>query len=111
MHATVKSRLPEFTGELLHRVDVALEHAAHMIEHAAKDRVPVNTGDLRDSIHVDKTGPAEYAVIAGNNKTFYGHMVEHGTSHTGPRPFLIPAMEASRETTIRAVSLAMRTLE
>lgn len=37
------------------------------------------------------------AVVAGDSEHFYGHFLENGTSRTPPRPFLIPAYEAERD--------------
>lgn len=110
MAATVKSRLPAVANALKPRVDHAVKATAERVAADAKDRAPVNTGALRDAIHVQRTGDSEYAVIAGDNDVFYGHMVEHGTSHTAPRPFLIPALEAARSEIVQAARAAVRSL-
>jgi hypothetical protein len=40
-------------------------------------------------------------VLAGDPKdpsfAFYGHMIEFGTSHSPPYPFLVPALEDEHE--------------
>jgi len=78
-------------------MDIATKLGAETIERAAKERVPVASGTLRDAIHTDRKKVAEYEVRAGNTEAFYGHMVEHGTSHSPPHPFLVPALEEERE--------------
>lgn len=90
-----KSRLPEIAAELLPRLEAAAAEAAGIIEQAAKARVPVDTGRLRNAIHVEHDDGG-FAVIAGDTETFYGHIVEHGGNNTAARPFMIPALEESR---------------
>lgn len=93
----LKSRLPQIAARLDNVIDRGLKDVADDIVADAKDRVPVDSGDLRDSIHAE---PAEggdgYTVLAGDADVFYGHLVEFGTTHTGARPFLVPAGEAQR---------------
>jgi hypothetical protein len=36
-------------------------------------------------------------VVAGDDDVFYGHMVEHGTTHSAPHPFRVPAAEEARD--------------
>ena len=69
---------------------------AEVVEKGAKSRVPIDSGDLRDAIHVE---PVEdgYAVVAGDSDVFYGHIVENGSVNVPPRPFLVPALEAERD--------------
>lgn len=103
----LKSRLPAIAAELHGLVEAALQPGAHLVEAAAKERVPVESGELRDAIHVD-TQPEGVYVIAGDNKTFYGHLVEHGTSHSPPEPFLVPALEANRAAVVELAKHALK---
>lgn len=73
-----------------------MRKAAERIVAEAKARVPRDSGDLMESIHVEKLEEAVYRVIAGDSDAFYGHMVEFGTVNTSSRPFLMPAYEAIR---------------
>lgn len=93
----LRSRLDTIAASLDEEIDLAMRLAAEAIEAGAKSRVPVDSGDLRDSIHVVKQDEGSYSVIAGDSKVFYGHLVESGTTKTPPRPFLIPAAEAERD--------------
>jgi HK97 gp10 family phage protein len=63
----------------------------------AKQRAPVDSGALRDSIKGDvEMGPQGYEakVSAGDRKAFYWGMVEFGTSKKGARPYLRPGVQA-----------------
>lgn len=91
-----KSRLPHIAAELAAKLDGAVAAVAEEIARGAKDRVPVHTGTLRDAIHVERRGIGEHEVIAGDNRAFYGNIVEHGGAYTPARPFLNPAVEQVR---------------
>ncbi len=112
MAVTFKSRLPAIALELEGRVDVAVKLAAEGIALGAKARAPVGAPDvhLRDAIHVERQGLGEYAVIAGDDEVFYGHMVEFGTRHSAPHPFLVPAFEDGKREATAAVRAALRHL-
>ena len=106
MAASLKSRLPEIAASLRPRVGAGVKAGAELIagRAAAKapDRTPFGAG-LVASIHTERKGAAEYAVIAGDEDVFYGHFVEFGTEAgkrgypTPAQPFLIPAAEESVE--------------
>jgi HK97 gp10 family phage protein len=94
----LKSRLPSIGPEIQARLEAECAKTAEHVAEAARERVPVDTGALRDAIHVE---PAEHGigefVVAGNTEAWYGHLVEYGTVNTDPRPFLLPAAEANRK--------------
>ncbi len=91
----LKSRIPQIILQLPESMDDATEEIANAIADAAKERVPVDTGALRDAIHVEGVEHG-HAVVAGDNKAFYGHIVERGSVHAPPHPFLVPAAEAEK---------------
>lgn len=97
IRTTYKSRIPQIAAELDDRLDEVARHTAEAIAAQAKARVPVHSGDLKRSIHVDRKGEAEYAVIAGDSTAWYGHLVEYGSRRTPAHPFLIPAGESQRD--------------
>jgi HK97 gp10 family phage protein len=109
MSVTVQSRLDAIARSFDNRVEAAIHVGAGRIKQRAQERVPVDEGRLRDAIHVEATPLGAY-VIAGDNKAFYGHMIEHGTTHTPPRPFLIPALEESRDDLMLSIAAALRDL-
>lgn len=112
MAASLKSRFPEIIAELRPRVGAAVKATAEHIEKGAKDRVPIGPPDvhLYDDIRVERRGPAEYAVAAGRENTFYASWVEFGTSHSSPQPFLIPAAEEGVPVAEALVTAALRGL-
>lgn len=102
------SRIPEIIAALPEDIGPALEEGANAIAADAQQRVPVDTGRLRDAIHVEKgEGDLTYAVVAGDDAVFYGHIVEHGGVNTPARPFLVPAAEARKADIEAAVIDAM----
>lgn len=92
----LKSRIPAIIADLDPKMREGVEALAERIVEGAQERVPVDTGTLRDAIHVE-TDDATIRVVAGNDDAFYGHIVEHGGVRTPARPFLIPAYEAERQ--------------
>src|SRR5512144_402991 len=109
MPATLKSRLPEIAVSLTPRVKAAMRVGAESVSQEAKARVPVDTGTLRNAIHVESEGEG-WSVIAGDQKAFYGHIVENGPIYTPPHPFLVPALESNVDTVLEAVNAALRRL-
>jgi HK97 gp10 family phage protein len=105
--ATSYNRLPEIIARLQPEVDRAVQEAAKSVVDSAKARVPVNTGRLRDAIHVQVELEGVY-VVAGNREAWYGHIVEHGSVKQPPHPFLLPALEENRAEIVAAVELAVR---
>lgn len=105
----LKSRLPRIAAEMEGRVTGALRAGAELVEAEAKSRVPVDSGDLRDRIHIEQDGD-DVLVVAGDKQVFYGHLVEFGTSHTPARPFLIPALEAKSGEIVEFASRALKGL-
>lgn len=100
-----RSRLPKIAAEIAPALDVIARAGAELVEAHAEERVPVETGRLRDAIHVEQERPGAYFVVAGDNEAFYGHIVEHGGVNTPPHPFLIPAGQQARKE-IRAAARA-----
>lgn len=113
MGATLKSRLPQIAAELRPRVSAAVKAGAELVAADASDRAPdappYGQG-LVQAIHAERAGPAEYAVVAGDDDVFYGHLVEFGTVHSAAQPFLIPAMEAREDEAVDLVRAALRSL-
>lgn len=107
MPSQYQSRLPEIIERLPGAVRAALTAGAQEVAQSAKDRVPVDTGRLQRAIHTEPTDEG-VSVIAGDHDVFYGHMVEHGTTHSPPHPFLVPALEEHREDILATVIAAVR---
>ena len=107
----LRSRFPRIQVELEAVVEAAVKRGAEHVAARARDRAPVGepTVHLRDAIHVERDA-AGYSVVAGDTEVFYGHMVEHGTSHSAPRPFLVPALMESEGEILALLKLALRDL-
>ena len=97
----------------------ALLQSAKLIQEAAKNRVPVNTGSLRDSIHVvalpGSPTRAEVSIIAGElsasqqaalgqKSAFYALFIERGTIHMPAHPFMRPALDASTQAVLTTIA-------
>lgn len=93
MAVTLKSRIPLIMENLDDTLLETVTELAERIADGARERVPVDTGALRDAIHVraDEEG---VAVVAGDNVAYYGHIIENGSVKAPAHPFLIPAYEA-----------------
>lgn len=107
---SLTSRLPEIAAALPVRVDAVIGAGAERVSQGGKERVHVDSGDLQAAIHVEREGPAEYAVVAGNDDVFYGHLEEHGTSHSAPHPFLVPSLEAEQKSIVADVAAVIGSL-
>lgn len=93
MSVRLWSKLPQIERQVPARAAAIIHGVAQDIEGEAKQNAPVDTGDMRDSIAAEQTGPAEAKVEVGE---FYGHFVELGTRKMAARPFLVPAAEKAR---------------
>jgi HK97 gp10 family phage protein len=107
---TLHSRFNVIAAHLDEAVDLAMRQLAEEVVTGAKSRVPVDTGKLRDAIHIDHRDDGEYAIVAGDTDAWYGHIVEHGGTKTPPHPFLIPAAEAARQHIDDRVRYALRNI-
>ncbi len=85
----------------------AEEAAAEVLAAEVRARVPVNTGRLRDSYHVDRDVKGR-VVVTNRKDTFYGQFVEFGTTRAPAEPHVRPAMEGSRLKVAAAVRVHMQ---
>lgn len=88
----VFNRLPQIAGSLATDGAALVQQTADNIATGAQDRAPVDTGELRDSIHVEGSGQKAAVVVDAD----HGVYVEYGTSRMGAQPFLWPSLEAER---------------
>jgi HK97 gp10 family phage protein len=133
----LQKRLAAIPAEVRLAVQPALIAAANQIAADAKRMVPVEHGDLQDSIEVTPGGSSTpshsqpggvtnvpenaVAVTAGNSKVRYGHLVEWGTAPhvnggefagtqnpgTPARPFFFPAYRLNRKRAVARVRRAI----
>lgn len=115
MSATLKSRLNGIAASLQPRVSAAVKAGAGIVAEGAQINLVagghIRNDELGPAIHVERTGPAEYSVVAGNDEdVFYGHMVENGTSQSPPYPFLVPSLEEHEDEVLFLVQGALEGL-
>lgn len=100
----------------------ALVKGAHDVAAVQRQLVPVDEGDLRDSVTVTLPGQTtpphsqpggsrtagenEVLVTAGNSDVRYPHHVEHGTVKMEARPFFFPAYRLLRDKVRRSAASA-----
>lgn len=102
-------------------LDRVLKESADVVRDEAKERAPVRTGKLRDSIISRLERASDFFTNARRSALVvvqapHGHLVEFGTAphkidhftHPGARenPFLFPAFEAKREEIIQSIMAA-----
>jgi HK97 gp10 family phage protein len=115
------NHFPEYESRLQQAADKMVRKAALDIERLAKQKAPVDTGALRNSIYtvtstdsdytaasssagkrnqdaeqfppVEQQPPGQAIVAVGMS---YGAYVEYGTRHMAARPYLTPAAETVR---------------
>lgn len=86
-------------------MDKALMEGARIVQEAAKRRVPVRTGKLRDNIKIGdirENAKGLKSIVVGPGKgdistAFYGKFIEYGTLKKPAKPFLRPAFDESRD--------------
>ncbi len=103
-------------------VHAAMERSANEIVALARQFVPVDEGDLRDSIgwtwgnvpsgsvafmHSGKFDNARITIFAGDKKAFYAAFVEFGTKATSAHPFFFPAYRFKKKRAKRRISRAI----
>lgn len=88
----------------------ALADGAGKVMEDAKKRCPVETGNLRDSIHTEvKNGGSRIRIVAdarADDGVFYGKIVEFSPKIN--KPFLYPAIDAARENIRDSIVNAVR---
>lgn len=85
--------LSDLAPRIMDAVDAELNDAAEEIKFLAQELVPVKTGLLRSSIHVERIDHLAVQVRADAD---YAAYVEYGTSRAPAQPFMTPAIEAVR---------------
>jgi HK97 gp10 family phage protein len=94
--ATVLTGLPQVLARLETAVaamagpaaEATVQSVANDAADKARSLAPVDTGKLRDSIHVEGEGPGADVVVSVD----YAASIEYGSSHNDPQPFLRPAV-------------------
>ena len=86
-------------NELQNQIADGLEAVGDRVLAEAQSRVPVDTGTLKASLHVDKSHSREWdrkAAVFVATASGDGFFVHEGTSDTPAQPFLSQALDAVR---------------
>lgn len=88
------NRIPEIVAQARPRALEAVNAALFAVEGHAKSIVPVDTGALKNSIHVT---PADAGTLSGECSASmdYAVYVEYGTYRSPAQPYMTPAAEAA----------------
>lgn len=73
----------------------------------AKRRCPIDTGNLKNSLHLDNGKKSERRAevkISQGKDEFYGTFVELGTKHQKAQPFMRPAIDENQSDIAKAVN-------
>lgn len=105
--------LPDATAKsVIRRV---LKKRGEPIAERARSLVPVDQGDLRDSITVTtrlsrrqrakhrKIGPDDIEMFVGAGPLPQAHLQEFGTEHSSPQPFMRPAWDAEKDGVLEGI--------
>jgi len=119
----LQQRLNAMPKAIKEAVQPALLKSAQENAATMKQLVPVDDGDLKDSIAVTLAGqttPAysqpggsmtvpenAVAITVGNSKVRYAHLVEYGTKKAPAQPFFWPTVRLLKKRTKSRISRAM----
>lgn len=93
MSVVVKEKmnhLDTFAAHARENVEQANAELAERMAETAREIVPVETGELRDSIEATRIDEKTVSVTAG---TDHAEPVEFGTVHMAAQPFMLPAFD------------------
>jgi HK97 gp10 family phage protein len=100
----ITDRAPEFRRRAEHALIESLHEAADTLEGRAKQEVPVRTGTLRSSIHTEvEERRKELELVSGGKGARHAHLVEFGTVHMPPDPFMRRSVDRERLTVLRTI--------
>lgn len=109
-------------AELRGDIPDALREAAEQFLEDAKSRVPVDSGDLRDSGYVGTKGNSTYQAKKIHAKevkanegeavvgfaAFYSKFVEFGTKKMAAQPFMRPTLDSSKDKLAGTITARLR---
>lgn len=113
MNAIAVLGVPELVARFARDAEVGIAAAgaaafatAEEVAAIAQSIVPVDTGNLRDSIHAVKEGDMKAAVVT---EVEYAPYVEFGTSVQTPQPYMRPAADiVGAEVGLRAGAIVLQ---
>jgi HK97 gp10 family phage protein len=95
----------EYADSLQAELDSVMDQAAQYVHDTAITLVPVRTGRLKSTIHIEKGDePLTRIVKAGGSEAPYAPFVEYGTRKMAAQPFMRPAAEARRNEIVKLIT-------
>lgn len=112
--ARAKEMFRKLPREVRKATAVALDSAAEELTRSIRNRVPIDDGDLRDSVKWRrgsikggrKEADLAVTVSEGDRKAFYAPFVEHGTQTAPAQPHFWPTWRASKRRLIGRIRRA-----
>ena len=94
----------------------ALTKGANVVLKSAKEKVPVDTGNLKRSLAKKVTvSKREHSARIGwtqgkqaKHDAYYGHMVEYGTMRSAAQPFMRPSLDNHEDDVLDAYGEAIQ---
>ena len=102
----LRARLRKLPAVMATAMPQAMSHAGETVAETARELAPRRTGALRDSIVVARDPVTGQATVEA--RAPYAAYVEFGTVRRPARPFLGPALAASRSAIIKELARALR---
>ena len=119
----LKARLKAIPDAVREGVQPALLRQANAMADSMRALVPVDSGDLKDSITVTPAGHSTpkysqpggsmvvpenaVAITVGNSGVRYGHLVEYGTAKAAASPFFWPSVRLGNRKAAAALKRAI----
>jgi HK97 gp10 family phage protein len=91
----IRSNLVELGENVKRRLQRVIQDSGDDIVRDARSLVPIDKGNLHDSIYAEATGNG-YEIEVGAGMDYAG-FVEFGTSKQQAQPYLVPAIERNRQ--------------
>lgn len=99
------ARFLALEGAVAKAADAGAEHGGEAVLEAATATVPVDTGNLRDSLQTTKD--TDGGTLVGT-EVAYAVFVEYGTSVMAAQPFLRPALDTATDEVTNDVNEALQ---
>jgi HK97 gp10 family phage protein len=101
-------KFDDMTRSFADEIDAAVESGAQLVMDTAVTLVPVRTGNLLHTIHVEpRSEPLKRIVRAGGGSAPYAPMVEYGTRKMGAQPYMRPSAMARRAEIVELIRKAV----
>jgi HK97 gp10 family phage protein len=110
--ARLQTKVRALRAKVAASVTPAVIEAAKLIIGTQKRYVPVDDGDLRDSIHWEQDAKSENAarvlIIAGGEPAPHGRIIEFGSTRQAAQPFFFPGYRVERKRAKAIIAKAVR---